>query len=341
MATMLASAGRIVHRLLQRNGLNADALFLECRLDPLKLTDPRARYPISRNLALWRLADERIQDPCWGLMAGEVWRQTDFGALGCSFLAARTLESALMRLVRYFRIVTAEVDLRVETDGDCFNITCARPAPEADIAPLQDARWSIILRLCREAYGPDLPLREVRLTHPRGACDYAACFGGPVRFDAPRSGLTLPLAVVRRPLAMVNRDLAQASERLLSDFDRPAGDTSITSRVRQLVRDGLSSGTVSTKEVAYGLALAPRTLQRRLQEEGTTFAEVTDSVRKELAQQSVRSGEHDLNETTYLTGFANLTAFYRAYKVWTGHTPTEDRRRARDERSAPQNGATR
>nr|MCU0936969.1 helix-turn-helix domain-containing protein [Gammaproteobacteria bacterium] len=97
----------------------------------------------------------------------------------------------------------------------------------------------------------------------------------------------------------------------------------------------LSSGTVSTKEVAYGLALAPRTLQRRLQEEGTTFQEVADAVRKELAQQCVRSGAYDFNETTYLTGFANLPAFYRAYKLWTGLTPTEDRRRARDERSAP------
>jgi len=210
------------------------------------------------------------------------------------------------------------------------HLSCTRPAPEADIAPLQDARWSIILRLCREAYGPDLPLREARLTHPRGVCDYEACFGGPVRYDAQRSGLTFPLAVVRRPLAMVNRDLAQASDRLLSDFDRPAGDTSITGRVRQAVRDGLPSGKPSTKEVAYGLALAPRTLQRRLQEEGTTFLEVTDAVRKELAQQYVRSGEYDLNEMTFLTGFANPSAFHRAYKLWTGRTPTQDRRRAPD-----------
>ena len=326
MATMLASAGRIVHRLLQRNGMDADALFLECGLDPLKLTDPRARYPIGRNRALWRLAHERIQDPCWGLMAGEVWRQTDFHALGCGFLASRTLESALMRLERYFRIVTEDVSLRVETEGDHVNISCTRPAPEADIPPLQDARWSIILRLCRDAYGPDLPLSEVRLTHPRGACGYEEFFGGPVRYDAERSGLTLPLAVARRPLAMVNRDLAQASDRILSDFDRHPGDTSITNRVRQLVLDRLSSGKVSAKEVAYGLALAPRTLQRRLQEEGTTFVEVTDAVRKELAQQYVRSGEYDLNEMTFLTGFANPSAFHRAYKLWTGRTPTQDRR---------------
>ena len=171
--------------------------------------------------------------PAGGSWRGEVWRQTDFHALGCAFLASRTLEAALMRLERYFRIVTEDVALRVETEGDSFNISCTRPSPEADIPPLQDSRWSVILRLCREAYGPDLPLSEVRLTHPWGACGYEQFFGCPVRYDADRSGLTFPLAVVRRPLPMVNRDLAQASDRILSDFDRHPGDTSITNRVRQ------------------------------------------------------------------------------------------------------------
>ena len=87
MSTMLATAGRILHQLLQRNGLDADALYLECGLDPIKLDDARARYPLERNRALWRLAHERIKDPCWGLAAGEVWRPTDFHALGCAFLA--------------------------------------------------------------------------------------------------------------------------------------------------------------------------------------------------------------------------------------------------------------
>jgi len=100
MSTMLATAARILHRLLLQNGLDADALFLDCGLDPLKLSVPRARYPLDRNRALWRLAHERIKDPCWGLAAGEVWRQTDYHALGCAFLASRTLESALDRLER-------------------------------------------------------------------------------------------------------------------------------------------------------------------------------------------------------------------------------------------------
>jgi AraC-like DNA-binding protein/HAMP domain-containing protein len=324
---MLATAGRILHQLLQRNGLDADALYLECGLDPIKLDDARARYPLERNRALWRLAHERIKDPCWGLAAGEVWRPTDFHALGCAFLASRTLESALIRLERFYRIVIQDVALQVTADQDHYSITYAPPSPDADIPPLQDTRWSVILRMCREAYGPDLPLHEVQLTHPWQACGYEQYFGCPVRYESDRSGLTFPLEAMRRPLRAMNQEMARASDRILSDFDRCLADTSIRGRVRRAVLDALPSGKPSATSVAKGLALAPRTLQRKLQEEGTTFQEVSDTVRKELAQQYVQSGEYDLGAVTYLTGFATLSAFSRAYKGWTGRTPSEDRGR--------------
>ena len=181
--------------------------------------------------------------------------------------------------------------------------------------------------MCREAYGPDLPLHEVQLTHPWQACGYEQYFGCPVRYESDRSGLTFPLEAMRRPLRTMNQEMARTSDRILSDFDRCLADTSITGRVRRAVLDALPSGKPSATSVAKGLALAPRTLQRKLQEEGTTFQEVSDAVRKDLAQQYVQSGEYDLGTVTYLTGFATLSAFSRAYKVWTGRTPSEDRGR--------------
>ena len=102
-------------------------------------------------------------------------------------------------------------------------------------------------------------------------------------------------------------------------------DTSIIGRVRRAVLESLPSGKPGAQDVARALAVSPRTLQRKLQEEGTTFQAVLDAVRKELAQHYIRSGEYDLLEITYLTGFANPPAFSRAYKKWTGRTPSEDR----------------
>jgi AraC-like DNA-binding protein len=327
MSTMLATTGRILHRLLKHNGLDADALFIECGLDPLKLDNSRARYPLDRIRALWRLADERIQNPCWALASGEVWRPTDLHALGYAFLASRTLESALLRLERYVRLVIQDSTLHIAIDPESFRATYVSPSTDADISPLHDSRLSVILRMCHDAYGPDLQLREVLLAHPWQACAYEQYFGCPVRYQSDRSGLIFPIEVVHHPLPAVNQELAIANDRIMGDFDRSLTDNSIIARVRRAVMDRLTSGKPSAQEVARALAVAPRTLQRKLQEEGTTFQEVSDEVRKELALQYVESGEYDLSVVTYLTGFASPSAFSRAYKAWTGRTPSEDRGR--------------
>jgi len=325
MPTKLATAGRIVHRLLQHHGLEADAMFLAVGLDPLKLDDPQARYPMDRIRELWRRAGEQIANPCWGLTAGDLWRPTDFHALGYAFLASGTLESAFKRLERYFRIVTQDLSVQSTTTRDTFIMTHAVPSDALDPPALQDARLSVILRMCRDVYGAGFKLREAQLAHPWQACGYEDYFGCPIRYDAGRAGFTVPLDAMHRPLPAKNRDLARANDRVLQGIDRRLTDNSTIGRVRRTMLDSLSAGKPSAKDVARALAVSPRTLQRKLQEEGTTFQAVLDAVRRDLARECIRSGDYDLLEVTYLTGFANPPAFSRAYKKWTGRTPSEDR----------------
>jgi AraC-like DNA-binding protein len=326
--TTLATASRVLHRLLVRNGLDADALFIDCGLDPRKLDDARARYPLDRMRALWQMADDAIDDPCWALASGEFWRSTDFHALGYAFLASHTLEAALLRLERYTRIVVTDATLRLRSEQEGVTITYSVPDPGAYIAPLIDSRLSTMLRMCREVCGTQPPLREVHVSHGWQACAYEEFFGCPVRYDAECGKMIFSPDGVRRPLPAVNRELARANDRILADFSRSLSESSFSGRVRKAIMEGLSSGKPSAADVARALAIAPRTLQRKLQEEGTTFQDIADDVRKELALQYVQSGEYDLSEVTYLTGFSSTSSFTRAYKTWTGRTPSEDRGRA-------------
>lgn len=324
-STLLATAGRIVHRLLERHGLEADAMFLSAGLDPEKLNDPQARYPLDRSRELWRQVNEQIRDPCWGLTAGDLWRPTDFHALGYAYLASGTLESALKRMERYFRIVIQGWSVQSSIRDDDFCMTHLIPTDMADLPANQDARLSISLRMCREVYGQEFRFREVRLAHPWQACGYEDFFGCPVRYDADYTGFTIPLDVARRPLPAKNRDLARANDRILQDLERRLLDGSMLGRVKNAILDSLPDGKPSAQGIARKLAVSPRTLQRKLQEEGTTFQAVLDGVRKELAEDYLRSGEYDLQTITYLTGFANPPAFSRAYKKWTGRSPSEER----------------
>ena len=323
--TMLATAARVLYRLLERNGLEPDAVFLDCGLDPLKLRDPRARYPIANIRAAWRAADAHIAKPCWGLEGGALWRPTDFHALGYAFLASRTLQSALKRIARYHVVVAQDICIEIEKTDTAFAFTYGTAAGATEeVASLQDSRCSVILRMCRDVYGPDLRLLEAALAHGWRSCSYESHFGCPVRYDAPRCGLTFPRKSVERPLPAENRALAQQNDKILQEFVRCLSEVSMTARVRRVVIDELPSGKPSAQQVAHALALTSRTLQRKLQHEDTNFEEVIEGVRKELAQQYMRSGEYDLLELTYLMGFCNLPAFSRAYKTWTGRSPSED-----------------
>lgn len=326
--TILATATRVLHRLLVRYDLDADALFVDCGLDSRALDDARARYPATRVRALWQLADEAIEDPCWALAAGDVWRPTDFHALGYAFLASHTLESALLRMERYTRVVATDGVVGIAAERSGYGVIYSVPDPTAYSVPLIDSRLSVLLRMCREAFGAPPPLQEVHLSHDRRPCAYEEFFGCPVRYDAECGKMIFSAEGIRRPLPAVNRDLARINDRTLAEFARLLSETTWTGRVRKTVMEQLSAGKPSTAQIARVLALSPRTMQRKLQEEGTSFQAVLDDVRKDLAIQLVHADELDLSEVAYLTGFSGPSSFARSYKTWTGRTPSEDRRRA-------------
>ncbi|MGA7982290.1 MAG: AraC family transcriptional regulator ligand-binding domain-containing protein [Chromatiaceae bacterium] len=323
-ATTLATAARILYRLIERYGIAPDAVFLDCGLDPLKLRDSRARYPVDAVRAAWRVADGQIRAPCWGLQAGEVWSPTDFHALGYAFLASRTLRAALHRLRRYNAVVVQDARVAIAETDSALTISYVAGDPTQDIPVIQDSRDSILLRMCRDAYGQDLRLLEVAFAHPSRPCAYEEFFGCPVRYEAPLDYVTFPREVVDRYLPAQNLDLARMNDEYLKSFVRSLNDTSVTERVRRAVLNDLPAGKPAAADVARALAVSPRTLQRKLQQEGTTFEDVIEGLRKDLAQHYVQSGEYDLLELVYLMGFSTLPAFSRAYKSWTGRSPSAD-----------------
>ena len=83
----------------------------------------------------------------------------------------------------------------------------------------------------------------------------------------------------------------------------------------------MPSGCATEQSLAAALNVTPRTLQRRLREEGTTYNALLEEVRRELATHYVRQSERSINEITCLLGFSEPSNFTRAFKRWTGSTP--------------------
>jgi AraC-like DNA-binding protein len=147
-------------------------------------------------------------------------------------------------------------------------------------------------------------------------------FGPRVSFGAKTSELFVGAATTALPLRTANPELSSILEREAARLSlRP--DAPIVDRVRAAIEHGMRDGDVSLEAVAKKLALGARTVQRLLQRDGTSYADVLDGVRREVALRSVADGKPPLGELSYTLGFAQPSAFYRAFRRWTGCSPAE------------------
>jgi AraC-like DNA-binding protein len=323
-STLLASSARVLWRLLQRNGIDPRSIFVNAGLDPAKLSEPRSRYDTSNARAAWFEAVRAIPDPCFGLQASEEWRATDFHALGYAFLSSRTLSTGLARIVRYNAVVDTTVEFQQTLEDNLLRLTYRINRDDlAEPPALENARWAVVLGMCREAYGPTLDPLQVSFTHPPPSQCTGAFFGFfrcPVHFGAAHSELILDRRIVEQELPALNRELASANDAVLSAYVAQLDDD-LLSRVRAAIIARLPSGAPSAADVARDLHMSARTLQRRLADEQTSYSALLDAVRQELATRYLSESIQSLSEITYLLGFSELSAFSRAYRRWTGQSP--------------------
>jgi AraC-like DNA-binding protein len=134
-------------------------------------------------------------------------------------------------------------------------------------------------------------------------------------------------AMLVRPVLSADPQLCAVIERHAEALlERLPSSGSVTDRARAALVEGLRSGRTEVAAVADGLRMSARTLQRRLSAEGTSYVELLDGVRRELALRYVADRTLSLSEVAFLVGFADQTTFHRAFVRWTGRTPGGFRR---------------
>ncbi|MCU0626935.1 MAG: helix-turn-helix transcriptional regulator [Gemmatimonadaceae bacterium] len=182
----------------------------------------------------------------------------------------------------------------------------------------------------RRVAGPGV-LRAVHVAHaaPAHADAYARLFGVPVTFASARTALVFDPSLATRAVAQQPRTVravvvAHAESRLAA---LDAATTTAT-RVAALVRAHLHGGAPAMAWVARELAMSRRTLHRRLADDGTSYDGVVDGVRREVALARLASPGASVKAVAHATGFSEPAAFTRAFRRWTGRTPSEALRQA-------------
>jgi AraC-like DNA-binding protein len=155
-----------------------------------------------------------------------------------------------------------------------------------------------------------------------------------VRFSAGENGLRLPVAELETPCVRADPALLAVLDRYAAErVERAPRSDSVADRGRAALAEELRAGEPSAATLAARLKMSVRTLNRSLGAEGTSYRRILDQLRRELAIHHLADDRLTIAEVAFLLGFSELSAFYRAFKRWTGRTPAELRGRANTRQS--------
>lgn len=328
--SILTSWARAIVRALDARGIDGARLAAAAGLEVETIAGAETRSPLTATSHLWRLALDATEDPCFGLFVSRFVTYTTFHALGAAVLASATVKEAFTRLVRYSRVVSDAGTFRLEDLRDRYRVVLdVARGPHRPVDAAIDAFVSLQLRVVRTLLDRrDVNPLAVALERqePAPSEPFRRFFRAPIVFGAPANTMDFARTDVERPLAAGSADLARRFDevlaRYLARFDRQA----IASRVRTMVVERLPDGEPTQEAVGRALGMSARTLQRRLAGDGTSFHDLLNATRQELAGAYLAEG-WSVTEIAFTLGFADASSFSRAYRRWTGHPPTALARR--------------
>ncbi len=327
-ATSLTSWTKAVKTTLDNEGIDSAALFEKAGLDMATLSDPNARYPLENTTMLWKLAVQATGDESLGLNAARNINQTTFHAMGYSLLASPTLKEAFERLIRYFRIVSDAAELEFLPEGTDYKFVIqmlpgkTQPSNEA-----LDAMMSVLIRLCRALYGKHFRAIKIRLRRPapKDTTVFDKVFKADIEYATEENALYLDKQSLIEPLPSANAELARHNDEILARYVAHFDKINIANRVHATLVEQLPHGEPSQEKIADSLHMSLRNLQRKLSSEGTSYKEILNKTRYEVALSYMSDNRYSISEITYLLGFSDTSSFTRAFKRWTGKAPSEFR----------------
>lgn len=285
-------------------------------------------------VALLERAAKLTGDAAFGLHVGERMRPATFATYGHAVLSSPDFATAVRQTRRFEGLAhdLGRSELRLEGEIACYRWHCpwlkqwpSRHLPESVMAGIMVfANWLA----CRR-----VPLLEVRFPHAADAAaqrdEYERLFAAPVHFRAPVTEVRFPADVL--DIAIPNADAAllplieRHAANLMRARDAELRLAGVVRDVRQCLLRQLALDRVLIGDVAQTLGLPVRTLQRKLAEAGTCFADELDAVRRSLAESYLADPTLPVTQVAFLLGFAEQSSFNRAFRGWHDCTPQQYR----------------
>lgn len=298
-----------------------------------KTEDEGARFPLedlgSFLITLWR----HMEDESGGFLSQPLKLGT-FSMMCHAIISAGNLRRGLLRSARYISLVSDDLNIKLEESGDEARLTFDwSNALDVDDAFFITSMFIIWVRL--SCWMVDRPLLldrvEFQFDKPKYADEFDLMFPCRHVFAQKRNLFAFNRRMLALPIKQDSYSLTDflnhAPQSLLTQF---RADDSVTAQVRRVLSEASAQGnadswshtTVTFDDVAEQLGSTTHTLRRRLKEEGHSFQEIKDSLRREKALELLEQGERTIQQISDSLGFSEAAAFNRAFKKWTGKAPS-------------------
>jgi AraC-like DNA-binding protein len=304
-----------------------------CGLDRSTLSKPDAFIASADFAAVLGEAARATGDDCFGLRFGERYNPKNMGPFTYVMLNSPTIAAALRNAGRYLRVHNEGAKVSFEMEGRLGYLRhVLTELANEDPRQNNEFAMAVAVGLIRLMVGSQWTPVEVQFAHaePRQTSEHARVFRAPVSFGCATNALAIEPELVERQVPAADERLYPVLRRYLDNVlkEMPREDGLLAS-TRRIVGELLRDGDPTLAQVARKLEIGPRTLQRRLKEEGIDFKALVDDTRHRFSLNYLRDRKHTLTEIAYLLGYSEVSAFNRAFKRWTGSTPSDYRRRAR------------
>lgn len=324
----------IVTEALQETGVEPAQVLRGTGLDVKDLSSAATHVSIGQVLNVYSGAARIVRDPGFAFRTGLRFHVSAYGMYGFAILSSTDFRQTHKFAVQYHQLATPVADIHFrEIDGKAVWTVTPISLPEVDTDLyrfLVELQFGHFLSLHRDVMGPQFAPLEFHLAYakPRGGKTFAEVPKCKVSYGQAENKFVFDARVLDGPTPLgnhiTNQSLIALCDALLEDLQLGAG---VAGQVRAALLEKLGHD-MSLVAVSERLDIPPRTLRRKLQQEGTSFREIVDQLRAQLSVKYLRDTELTVEDIAFALGFSDAANFRQALRRWTGKSPSQLRKRA-------------
>jgi len=324
----IAGYALAIAKTLDHYGVDAERVFKAIGLPASITNDPMFRLPADTMTQLFRVCVDVTHDPYFGLSVARFIHISNLHALGYAMAASSTLLDFCRRVVRYFHLVSQTAEIVLEEDE--LTVALRYHLLTGASGETEDAFLGFLVLAMRQLHKASFSPVKVEFHHTmpiEGEAPYEQLFRSPVSFGNQDPALVFARNDLTQPLLGACPELAQHHDNIANQYLAKLDKNDVLALVRQKIVEFLPTGTCTRERVAQAMCMSPTTLQAKLLKRDTSFQEILDETRRDLACSYVLRASGSITEVAFLLGFSDSSNFTRAFRRWTGLSPSSYRQR--------------